>query len=193
MKKNKILFVFLTLSFFLSGCKYFLRSSPKIQAKIKEDVYNNKKINNNKIDLEVLNKRVILLEYKLEQIYQSISEIRKKHDKDIRYIQSQIKALKEDQDAISKSLDSISSQIDNMEKRLSILEKRVKYLENSYYQLVKTSKKLNQENQKVKYLFHENFKEIKKEIAYLKLNLNKIKKAIKKIPTIKIEEIKPAK
>jgi len=189
MERSNILLVFLIFNFFfLSGCKYFLKSSPKVQSEVKKDTYNN-----NKIDLETLNKKIVLLEYKLEQVYQSINKLKEKHSKDIRHVHSQIKALKEDQDAISKSLDSISSQIDNIEKRLSILEKRVKYLENSYFQLVKTSKKLNQENQKIKYLFRKNFKEIQREIAYLKANLNKIKKAIRKIPTIKIEEIKPTK
>ena len=189
MKRNNILLIFSIFNFsFLNGCKYFLKTSPKIQSKIEKESYSN-----NKVDLDVLNKKVVLIEYKLEQIYQSINKLKEKHNKDIRYIHSQIKALKEDQDAISKSLDSISSQIDNIEKRLSILEKRVKFLENSYFQLVKTSKKLNQENQKIKYLFRRNFKEIQREIAYLKINLNKIKKAIRKIPTIKIEEIKPTK
>ncbi len=193
MKKKNILFISLFLNFlFLSGCKYFLKQPPKTQPEVKKLNYT-VKISNDKINLERLNKKLVLLEYKLEQIYGSINKLKNQHNKDITYIQSQLKALKEDQDAISKSLDSISSQIDNIEKRLSILEKRVNYLENSYFQLAKTSKKLNQENQKIKYLFRRNFREIQKEIAYLKANLSRIKKAIRKIPMIKIEEIKPTK
>ena len=145
------------------------------------------------MDLETLNKKVILLEYKFEQIYQNINKLEEEYDKNFRHIHSQAKALKEDQDATSKSLDSISSQIDNIGKRLSILERRVKHLENSYLRLAKISKELNRESQKIKYLLRKNFMEIQKEIAYLKASLNKIKKIIKKLPIIKIEEIKPVK
>ncbi len=191
MHRNIFILNIFILNFLLFGCTF--KKPQTYQNKSAQYLKSNyTKSLEKKNNYQSLNKQLLILEYRLDQITQSLANLKKLHEKDIKALKSQIKALKEDQDAISKSLDSISSQIDLIEKKLSNLEQRLKLLENAYFRLVKVSNNLSKEDEKLKFLLRRNFQILQGELAKIKLNIKRINKALRKIPVIKIEKISPS-